>query len=187
MACGGIEVKNILRGFDARRDLEAAYRIFMDYDSQYLFHSAFRIDDIGAFERWLLSSIGQNFMAFQVIADESDRLIGIVYAYDYRPHDGHCKLCTALAPEYIDSGVGGFATLRFLDQLFRYYPLGKVFLTVYDYNRKSLENNFRAGFEEEAVLREYRYYDGNRWDLHVLSVSREDFYARFSEILKKHE
>lgn len=79
-------------------------------------------------------------------------------------------------------GIGAMATLSFMKQLFKQYPLRKIYVDIYDYNQESLKSNISAGFEIEGVLKEYRYLNGKYHSLNVLSISRECFEKRYRDI-----
>ena len=174
----------VLRGTDFRKDITNIYNLFMNDNLQCMFHAAMEISNIGEFEAWLRESIARNFQKFRVITTEEDEFVGFVYSYDYSPSDMHCKICAAVEEAYQETGMGAAATLLFIDSLFRYYPLRKIYMTVYEYNKQSLISNKDAGFTEVARLQDYRYYDGEYWDLFYLSITRKDFYSDHADILK---
>lgn len=77
-----------------------------------------------------------------------------------------------------------YARAEFLFNLdFVDYPIRKVYFEIYDYNTQSLSSNLQAGFTEEGCLKEYRYHNGVFHDLHILAMSRQDFYKCFEGFL----
>ncbi len=77
-------------------------------------------------------------------------------------------------------GIGAAMTLCFIDYMFAQYPINKVFFDVYSYNQESLTSNLKAGFILEATIKEYRFYNNTFHDLSILSISRNDFYKRYT-------
>ncbi|MGN1345010.1 MAG: GNAT family N-acetyltransferase [Traorella sp.] len=147
----------------------------MSADDQYLFSTKLRFWSIQAFEQWLISRLKNDFHDFFIIKDKNNRKIGYAYNYDFSLQHGHCKLVVYIEPEYRKIGIGAFAAIRFISYLFETYPLLKLYSTIYTYNQESRKSNLAAGFVEEGVLKEYRYYDGQMHDLHYLSLSRQSY------------
>ena len=178
-----METSLILRKFNFRTDLEDIFRLMTDSREQSLFHGRMQINSLPEFERWMVANMAQFYHDFYVIFDESSyNIVGYVYSYEYRVYDGHCKVCIVLNKQYRDVGVGAICALRFLNELFTSYPLRKIFIDVYDYNKQSLQSNIDAGFVEEGCLKECRYYNGKYYDTHILGLTRERFYEKYGAI-----
>ena len=92
-----------------------------------------------------------------------------------------------LNKKYRDVGVGALCGVQFLDELFSNYPLRKIYIDVYDYNKQSLACNLGIGFVEEGCLKGYRYNNGEYHDMHLLSITREKFYEKAGGFLKRHD
>lgn len=157
------------------------YREMMDPSNRYLILPNVHINTEVDFEAWLLSQCRSNYLEFYVVhASDTGKPVGFVYAYDYRPDDGHCRICVHIAHGYRSTGAGALAAAHFIGLLFRSYPLRKVYSAVYGFNTASLQGNMKAGFVEEARLPEYRYYEGKYWDLVLCSMSREAYQGRLA-------
>lgn len=176
-----------LRKFNFRADVEDMFKIMTDPEDQMLFIRKIPFNTLPDFDMWMQNNFKTFYHEFNVITDKQSgyEFYGFVYSYDYSPLDSHCKLCLVLQKQYRDTGMGAKVSIDFLDYLFTNYPLRKVFLTIYDYNKKSLESNLQAGYKQEGVMKEYRYYNGNYYDLHILAMDREEFYTRYSKFLGK--
>ncbi len=155
----------------------------MSENDQYMFSTHLLFNTYFEFYNWLSNHINNGFKEFYVISDKDNeqKIIGFVYNYEFSLESGHCKLCVYVAPQFRNSGLGGIIAIKFLDILFRKYPLRKIYSTIYEYNLQSLESNFKAGFLIEGTVNKYRYYNGEYHDLHYLSISRE----KFKETLQK--
>ena len=157
------------------KDLEFLYET-MTADDQYLFSTKLKFWSIHAFEQWIMFKLKMDFHDFFIIKDRSnDRKIGYAYNYDFSLKHGHCKLVIYIVPEHREKSIGAFAAIEFISYLFENYPLRKLYSTIYAYNSESLKSNLAAGFVEEGILKEYRYYDGEMHNIHYLSLSRQAY------------
>ncbi len=173
-----------LRKFNFRNDIQELFDIMMDPDYQMLFHRKFTINTLPEFDAWLQGNFKGNFHEFNVVSDQNGiGMLGFVYSYDYSPVDCNCKFVLTLKKEFLETGLGVWVGIRFLDMLFKDYPMKKVFSLVYDYNQESLNSQLQAGFKKEGCFFECRYYDGKFYDLHILSMDRKTFYDRYGKIL----
>lgn len=169
--------KIIFRKFMIRKDLEILYRIMSDPMEQINIQRKASYNSTVEFEEWILEQLKGHFHDFYILEDiEKHRVAGFVYSYDFRISDGHCMICVYVMAEYRNLGVGAMCSLQFLDELFRDYPMRKIYLSIYDYNRQSLQSNLHAGFREEGCFKEYRYFNGKYWDMHILAIDRNTFY-----------
>lgn len=173
-----------LRKVIIQKDFSDLYKMMMN-DDQYLFSVKISANSEQQFREWLCERLKYDFHDFLIISSEDDKqVIGYAHNYDFSLQDGHCKIAVYLAPEYRDSGIGGFSAIRFMNILFQMYPLQKIYTAVYSYNKRSLVNNIKAGFNEEGFLKQYRYYNGEYHGLHILSIDRKIFYQKFGGILQ---
>lgn len=164
------------RKFYIQKDLGEMYQIMTNPEEQMAFQAKLAFNSNVEYEQWLLDQMRFHYHDFYVLEEpETGKFAGFLYSYDFRQGDGHCMICVYVKPEYRRFGAGAAAGLRFMDELFREYPLRKIYVTIYDYNNQSLKSNLHAGFQEEGCYREYRYYDGKYWDMHLLAMTREAF------------
>lgn len=154
----------------------------MESQDQYLFSTKIHHNTYESFMRWLSVALTSTFHDFFVIRLPGKASpIGYAYSYDFSLRDGRCQVVVCTDFNYRKTGAGGFAAIDLLAFLFRAYPLRKIYATVYDYNKESLASNLSAGFIEEGLLREYRYYDGRYHSLHYLSIDRATFLRRYND------
>lgn len=72
-------------------------------------------------------------------------------------------------------GVGLQAWLLFIEYLFSYFNFRKIYGEIFGYNQLSLKSALHSGFIEEGCLKNHRWFGNQYWDLHILSLSREQF------------
>ena len=175
-----------LRRFDYSKDLERLYGYMCREENQILFSNSFQIHNLPMFDRWITEKFAENFYHdFFIIEDGGENALGFTFTYDFNEYSGHCKYTLCLYEEYRDRGLGAVAAVKMLDYLFNKYPLRRVFVSVFDYNEKSLDNNRKGGMREVAVLPEYRYMGGEYHSLHILTISREEFYQKHKKIINR--
>lgn len=166
------------------KDIDFLYDT-MTADDQYLFSTKLKFWSVQAFEQWLICRLKMDFHDFFIIKDRyNDRKIGYAYNYDFSLQHGHCKLVIYMVPEYRKKGMGAFAAIDFISYLFETYPLRKLYSTIYAYNSESLKSNLAAGFVDEGILKEYRYYDGEMHDIHYLSLNRQAYEQKMRKWVK---
>ena len=118
------------------------------------------------------------YTEFKIIKDDSNKFIGFVIAYEYLPDDGHMKVSVYVKPEFQHGAYGLIAVVKFVDYLFKFYNLNKLFTEVYDFNTPSIKLHDTFGFTKEGHLKEYKYYNGEYHDMLIYAVTRETFYGK---------
>ena len=161
--------------YDHRKHLDVLFGIMTSPKEQpmFLMHSV--SNSLKDFDSWIQDRLKYNYNEFFVVEDTSDNMIGIVYSYDHRMTDGHCKITVYIVPKLRHSGIGGIISLDFIGFLFKNYPYRRINCEVYSYNLESLNSLIQAGFEKTGVIREYRYYNGLFHDLVILTISRDHY------------
>ncbi|HEX8036196.1 MAG TPA: GNAT family protein [Ktedonobacterales bacterium] len=101
--------------------------------------------------------------------------VGFIFAYDYNRWDRHTFFTIAIHPAYTGFGWGAEATLLFLNHLFAYMDLRKIYMEIYEFNNSSLAPLLRAGAHEEGRFRAHRYYQGAYHDVIRLAATREEW------------
>lgn len=180
-----IQVK--FRNFNYAKDIEKLYQYMMNDDSQPLISHSFQMNSLQMFERWISEKFARNdYHDFFMIEDGRANTIGFTFSYEFHVYDAHCKFTLCLFEEFLHQGYGAIASIKMMDYLFSKYSLRRVYVSVFDYNQESLKCNLKGGFDEVAVLPEYRYWRGEYHSLHILTITREKFYSKHERfILKK--
>ncbi|HET7616066.1 MAG TPA: GNAT family protein [Bacillales bacterium] len=81
-------------------------------------------------------------------------------------------------------GIARQALRLLCDYGFRIENFDKICSEVYDFNSRSHFLMKACGFHEEGVLRKHEVHNGERVDMHVYGLLREDFYERFETIFQ---
>lgn len=162
-----------LRTLSVEHDIDFLYMNMM-CPEQYLFSTKIMSNTIHTFRNWLLNQLRSGFHDFYIVEYMNQR-IGYVHNYDFSMKDGRCKIVVFIEETYREFGIGAITAICFMKKLFEDYPLRKLYLDIYDYNKESLGSNLKAGFIEEGVIKKYRYHDGKFYDLHILSMDKETF------------
>lgn len=168
--------------YDHRHHLEKLFSWMNDPAEQAMFLTHSSSNSLRDFDGWLQDRLKFFYHEFFVIETEDSQPIGMVYSYDQKLRDGHCKVAVYVAPQW-RNGPGAMAAIRMLDYLFCYYPFRRVYCEIYSYNSRSLSNTLQCGFEETGRLKEYRYHAGRYHDLVLLTISREQFLDRWHKYL----
>ena len=174
------------RNFDYAKDLKPLYEYMMRDENQRLFSHGFQIHNLPMFERWLFEKFDKNdYHDFFMIESLNGKTVGFTFSYEFFAYDGHCKYTLCLYEKYHNLGLGAIAGIKMLDYLFTKYPLNRIFISIFDYNKTSLSNNLKGGFEEVAILPDYRFYGGDYFSLHILTTTREKFYIKYKSIISR--
>lgn len=171
-----------LRKFDPDKDLHNLFRVYSNYSEQYKLFSVMSVNSFESFV-YLFNRQIDKYKEFNVI-EVDDLFAGFVAAYDYKTIDGHIKVMIYIEPDYRSSFVG-LAGIEFVNILFQYYNIHKVYTEVYGYNTDSIKYNNRIGLKEECRLIDYKYFDGKYWDVIYFSISRADFYKQNEKIINR--
>ena len=118
------------------------------------------------------------YTEFKLIQDDTHEFMGFVIAYDYMREDCHMKVTVYVKPEFQHGMYALIAVVKFIDFLFNFYNLNKIFTEVYSFNEASIKLHKTFGFTEEGCFKEYKYYNGKFHDMYIYSTKREDFYNR---------
>lgn len=174
------------RKIASENDILELYKM-MSSSEQYLFSIHLSFNTYVEFYDWLISHINSDFHDFYVVtnASEDEKLIGFAYNYDFTLESGHCKICVFVSELFRNLGLGSTAGIKFIDILFKKYPLQKIYSTIYSYNYDSLESNLKAGFSKEGNVKKYRYFNGNYYDLYYLSINREKFDTTLQKFVER--
>ena len=171
-----------LRKYDTQRDMKNLFRVYSDYSEQYKLFSVMSIHNYDSFVE-LFRRQADRYTEFNII-EVDNMFAGFVAAYDYKKNDGHIKVMIYIEPTYRFSLIG-MAGIEFLNILFQYYNIRKIYTEVYDYNSDSIKYHYNAGFTEECRLNEYKFFGGKYWDVIYFSISRDAFYAINGKIIHR--
>ena len=162
--------------------LPKMYEIYIDQEQRLNILPKKSYVTMDQFETNFKRHIESKYTEFKIIRDDSNDFIGFVIAYDYMRDDNHMKVTVYVKPEFQHGAYGLVAVVKFIDFLFSYYNLNKIFTEVYDFNVPSIKLHNTFGFEEEGRLKEYKYYNGRFHDMLIFAITREKFYERVEKL-----
>jgi RimJ/RimL family protein N-acetyltransferase len=175
------------RGISLRQvvedDMPFLFRLFSDPERCHLWMRGRQVYDEAGFHQawaaWTADGIAAKF-----IAESSGRPLGLVFDYDRALEDGCTKVTALLGEDSTGHGRGVAATLLLVGWLFQSLPLRKVYMDVYGYNPTVLRILRKLGFDEEAVLKESRYWNGAYWNVHMFALGRDAWPAVRDRLLR---
>lgn len=162
-----------MRKINITRDSRKLFELVSDA-GEIILPGQMRCINADEFQRWLLEKMNGFYFIFHVIEENSETrgLIGYALIYDYRVYDRHCSLCI-----YSTRNIEPNLWASFIEELFKEYPLNKVFWKIATSNIRYLELAKKLGFSEEMVLKEYAYQEGKYLDVCVLGKTRQSLGA----------
>ncbi len=180
-------IKNYnLRRFNENTDMPDIYRVYSSYTEQYnLFSIITNLNSEEDFPRIFKQKLSKNYTDFLIIEDVEKKFAGFIVSYDFKKNDGHIKFMIYIEKEFRQKGIARLSTIEFFNALFQYYNIHKIYSEVYAYNQNSIKYHLHFGLIEECRLKDYRYFDGKYWDTIYYSISREDFYVKYSKIIER--
>lgn len=111
-----------------------------------------------------------------IINKENNNPIGFIYSYNYNTNNQTIYTAVYIVEKYRKGIIGATAGMIFYNHLFKIKPIRKIYCTVYEYNKDSLNLLKTAGFKEEGILKKHRYFNGNYFDMYIMSLQRENLY-----------
>lgn len=116
---------------------------------------------------------------YAILEKQSGGFLGVVGANDYAQHHGHAYLFIYLDPAAHGKGWPLEAVALLLNELFRRFPLYKVYGEVSD-QMTMLQSASGEFFDIDGILPGHYVIEGERCDMTIISITR----ARWEEILR---
>lgn len=164
-----------------RRDLDDFVRWFSDAETtRYL---AARAPFSRAMEdRWfdqMLEKQGKRDYHFVICLAESDDAIGTAGLHGINGVDGNAEFGISIGEKrYWNQGLGTDALNAICDFGFGALRLERIELQVYAPNLRAQRSYQKAGFTREGTLRRAMFAEGDFWDIHVMSLLRDEWLAQ---------
>lgn len=162
--------------------LPMLYEIYSDQEQRLNILPQRQYITMDQFEQTFKRHIESKYTEFKIICDDDNKFIGFVIAYDYARNDSHMKVTVYVKPQYQHGAYGLIAVVKFIDYLFNYYNLNKIFTEVYEFNQASVKLHQTFGFVQEACLKEFKWYNGKYYDILIYSIHRKQFYERIEKL-----
>ena len=115
------------------------------------------------------------FFTFFVVVKrehETDIPVGFTYTSRFNPVDRYVYSTMYLDREFTGKGLGIEAGQIHIQYLFSVFNIRKIYAEIYEYNKISIKAAKKAGFIEEARLKQHRWYIDRYWDLIIMSLHR---------------
>ena len=119
------------------------------------------------------------FYFFGVRTLEGDHLVGFIgLDGDAFPH-GEVYVGIGIGErERWGKGYGTDAMKVILRYAFQELNLRRVSLSTFEYNPRAIRSYEKAGFRHEGRLRKFLLREGQRWDMLIMGILREEWLAR---------
>ena len=164
---------------ESRWSRNTAYHRLLDTDPQSLYSPK------GA-EKWWEKEIEKAaqgglpegfFFNIRTLPDE--KLVGFVVLWGLEWTHGEATVSIALGePEYWGKGLGTEAMSLVLRYAFTELNLHRVTLWVFEYNPRAIRSYEKAGFLKEGVVRALVSREGQRHDVHIMGILRDEWLSR---------
>lgn len=117
-----------------------------------------------------------SWVEFNIRLLQDDRLIGFIGLNDIRPNHGDCWVGIGIGEsDCWGKGYGTDAMRLALRYAFEELNLQRVSLDVFVHNTRAVRSYEKAGFKREGIERQLVVRDGQRLDVLVMGVLREEW------------
>lgn len=135
-------------------------------------------DGAQEFAQMVASQQGKTMYSFAICLLGEDRAIGNVTLRDLDRANGSAEMSIVLTDKaYQGRGYGTDALSCLVDFGMGELRLERIYLHVFDYNRRAQRSYEKAGFKTEALLRRSRFHRGAFHDVQLMSIIRDDWLA----------
>ncbi len=170
--------KVVLRGLELH-DAKELHKYVNDWEvRQYLgmFYPFSEIEEEEFVKNsWERRKNGTDFI-FGICEKESGQLIGTIGLHKVDWKNRNAELGIAIwKKEYWGRGYGTDAIKTLLKYAFHELNLHRVYLRVYDFNKRALRCYEKAGFKKEGVMREAFWRNGEWHDTILMSILQNEF------------
>jgi RimJ/RimL family protein N-acetyltransferase len=127
-------------------------------------------------ERWFEAQLEDQDRHILGIETLDGALIGNIGLENINWRDNKAELGIVIGEkEYWNNGYGSEAIIILLDFVFRQMNLRRVFLRVFEDNKRAMRCYEKCGFKVEGRLREAHFADGKYNDELVMGILRHEF------------
>jgi RimJ/RimL family protein N-acetyltransferase len=115
------------------------------------------------------------FVQFVIESQRSEEPVGIVTALNWDGQNRVADVGMALAPEVSGIGWPIEAAVLFVNYLFVNFDLRKLYAISPQFNFVAVERTATKYGTIEGHLHDHHYYNGNHWDVAILSIDRSQW------------
>lgn len=161
-----------------REDLPTFVRWFNDHEVTHYLQMTGPLS-LAQEERWFESQLEDEKSMVLAIETLDGVHIGNLGLHRIDSRNRHAQLGIVIGEkEYWDKGCGTDAVRTALRYAFDELNLNRVYLRVYEYNKRAIRCYEKCGFRHEGTLRQDLFHDGRYHDTLIMGVLREEFDKR---------
>lgn len=157
-------------------DAEELYRYRNDSSVRSLtssLSSGFSRADVAAWVQWHATQTDELLLA--IVDSDTDRCLGHVGLYQIDHRSRRAEFGILIGDEtWQGNGIGRRVTEAMLAYAFNVLNLRRIWIEILASNRRSIAAYRRFGFEDEGVLRQHEFRDGQYVDCVMLAIFRPD-------------
>lgn len=166
-------------------DAKFIYECFQDYNARKYFSNSMKTESFESFVKNMKSKLLYKYNNFAIIKSvASDNNIGFIYSYEYNANDGKMHVTVYIRQGKRNNIYGVEGCLAFYDYLFNRYSIRKIYCSVMEFNKTSIDILEALEFKLEGVLRKHKYLNGEYYDVNIYALYKEDF-KKIKEKFKK--
>jgi len=154
------------------------------YLSENLFH---KIHTREMEKNWLESILEgkEDTLTFAILLLPEYRMVGIISLSRINWINRNAELAIFIgAKELWGKGIGTEAIILLLVYAFNILDLKKVYLRVFEYNKRAIRCYEKVGFRRVGVLRKHRLRHGKYWDVIIMDILEEEYKQRYKTRIK---
>jgi len=140
-------------------------------------------------EKWLRRVMegAKNTLTFAILVKPEYELIGVISLDKIDWASRNAELGVFIGnKELWGRGLGSEAIILLLDYAFNVLSLTKVYLRVFEYNRRAIKAYEKVGFKIAGRLRKHRFRGGKYWDVIIMEIFADEFNNHYkSRFIKK--
>jgi len=127
-------------------------------------------------KEWFEKQITSHLSSFMIVRKTDNTPIGFIEISGYDWHSGNAWLGIGIGErENWGKGYGTEAMNLLLRLVFLEWNLHRVSLSVLGYNARAIRSYEKAGFKNEGALRGFIQREGQRWDMYMMGILRQDW------------
>jgi RimJ/RimL family protein N-acetyltransferase len=169
----------------SREDYPALFRWRSSFETVHMLNFRRRIATFEEFVREIEGML-PNSILLLVRRVKTGDAIGYALGYNINQWDGCMGVGLYVEPRLQVKGYGGEAALRFVDFLFRNFPLRRITTEIYEFATATLGIVRAMGAEEAGFIPEHYWHEDRYWGVHLMMLTRDAWAAyreRFADVI----
>ncbi len=163
----------------SREDYPTLFRWRSSFETVHMLNFRRRIATFEEFVRELEVMLPTSILLLVRRAKTGDP-IGYALGYNINQWDGSMGVGLYVEPRLQVRGFGGEAALRYVDFLFRNFPLRRITTEIYEFATATLGIVRAMGAEEAGFIPEHFWHEDRYWGVHFMVLTRENW-SRYRE------